>query len=111
MQICYICKEKIENKDLKDKKCRKIRDTGEYRGAVHSICNLKYRSPKKIPMIFHNGPNYDYHFITKELAGELKKQFTCSGEKTEKYITFTIPIEKEVTRTDKNRKEITKNAF
>ena len=28
---------------------------------------------------------------------------------TEKYITFTVPIEKEVTRTDKNREEITKN--
>ena len=30
-------------------------------------------------------------------------------ENTEKFITFTIPIEKEVARTDKNREEITKN--
>ena len=36
----------------------------------------------------------------------LKKQFTCLGEK---YITFTDPIEKEVTRIDKNGEEITKN--
>ena len=28
---------------------------------------------------------------------------------TEKYITFAAPIEKEVTRIDKNREEITKN--
>ena len=27
---------------------------------------------------------------------------TCLGENTENYITFTVPIEKEVTRTDKN---------
>ena len=57
----------------------------------------------------HNGSNYDYHFIIKELAEQFKKQFTCLGENTEKYITFTVPIEKEVTRIDKNGEEITKN--
>ena len=36
--------------------------TREYRGAEHSICNLKYGLPKKIPKAFHNGPNYDYHY-------------------------------------------------
>ena len=43
------------------------------------------------------------------LAEELKKQFTCLGENTEKYLTLTVPIEEEVTRTDKNWEEITKN--
>ena len=41
----------FENKYLKDRKYRKIRDhyhyTGKYRGAAHSICNLKYSEPKK----------------------------------------------------------------
>ena len=36
-KICYICGEKFENKYLKDKKYRKVRDccyyTGKYRGA------------------------------------------------------------------------------
>ena len=45
----------------------------------------------------------------KKLAEKLEKQFTCLGENTEKYITFTIPIEKEFTRIDKNGEEITKN--
>ena len=40
--------------------------TGEYRGAAHSICNLNYSVHKKI-ITFHNGSNYDYHFIIKEL--------------------------------------------
>ena len=31
------------------------------------------------------------------------------GESTEKYITFTVPVEKEFTKTDKNGEEITKN--
>ena len=67
---------------------------GEYRDAVHSICNLKYSLPKKVPTVFHNGSSYDYHFIIKELVKELKKQFTCLGENTKKYINFTVPIEK-----------------
>ena len=51
-KICYIRKEKFENKYVKDKKYRKVRDhfhyTGEYRGAAHNTCNLKYRVSKKI---------------------------------------------------------------
>ena len=87
VKICYICKEKFENKYLKDKKHRQVRDhchyTGEYRGAARRICNLKHSVPKKIPIVFHNESNYYYHFIIKELAKEFKKQFTCLGENTE----------------------------
>ena len=65
-KIYYICKEKFENKYLKDKKYCKVRDhchfTGEYRGAAHIICNLKYSVPKTIPIAFHNGSNNDYQF-------------------------------------------------
>ena len=86
-KICYICKEKFENKYLKDKKQCKVKDhchyTGEYRGAVHSIFNLKYYVPKNIPTAFHKGSNYDYHFIIKQLAEKFKKQFTCLGENNE----------------------------
>ena len=83
-KICYICKERFENKYLKDEKYHKVRGychyTGEYRGSGHGICNLKYSVSKKIPTVFHNASNYDYHFIIKELAEEFKKQFTCLGE-------------------------------
>ena len=40
--------------------------TGKYRGAAHNICNLRYKIPKEIPIVFHNGSTYDYHFIIKE---------------------------------------------
>ena len=34
--------------------------------------NLKYSIPKEIPVIFHNGSNYDYDFIMKELTKEFE---------------------------------------
>ena len=83
---------------MEDKKNHKVRDhchyTREYKRAAHSICNSKCSVPKKIPIVFHNGSNYDYQFIIKALAGEFKKQCTYSGEKSEKCINFTIPIYK-----------------
>ena len=49
-KIRHICKEKFENKYVKYKKYRKVRDhyhfTGKYRGAAHGMCNLKHSIPK-----------------------------------------------------------------
>ena len=28
--------------------------TGKYIGTAHSICNLRYKTPKEIPAVFHN---------------------------------------------------------
>ena len=70
---------------------------GEYRGSlVNSIFHLKYCVSKKILIVFHSGSNYDYHFIIKELTEKFKKQFTYLGESNQTYITFTVPLEKEV---------------
>ena len=33
----------------------------EFRGAAHSICNLRYKTLKEIPVVFHNDSRYDYH--------------------------------------------------
>ena len=83
--------------------------TGEYRGAAHSKSNLKYSVPKKIPIAFHNGSNYDYHFNHKRVSRIIYKKFNCLGRNTEKCTIFTVLIEKEVTRIDKNGEEVTKN--
>ena len=96
-EICYICKKEF-NKN--NEKHYKVRDpchyTEKYRGAAHNICNLRYKIPKEIPVVFHNGSTYDYHFIIKELAKEFNGNFECLGENTEKYITFSVPIKKEI---------------
>ena len=61
-----------------------------------SICNLRYKIPKAIHVVFHNGFTYNYSFIIKELAQEFEGQFEYLGENTEKYITFSVPIKKEL---------------
>ena len=82
-KVCYICEEEF-NTDDSDKKHHKVKDhchyTGKYRGAAHNICNLRYRIPKEIPIVFHNGSTYDYHFIIKELVKEFDGNFECLGE-------------------------------
>ena len=109
-KICYICQQTFENKYVKDKKYYKVSDhchyTENYRGAAHSICNLKYSAPKKTAVAFHKGSNYDYDFFIKKLGEEFKNQFTCFRENTEKYITYTVPTGKEVTRIDKNGEKV-----
>ena len=102
-KICYICKQEFcmnENNEKEFKLKQKVRDhchyTGTYRGAAaHSICNSRYKIPKEIPVVFHNGSTYDYHFIIKQLAREFKGNFDCLEEDTEKCITFSVPIKKE----------------
>ena len=96
-EICYTCKKEF---DKSDKKHYKVRDhchyTGKYRGAAHNTCNLRYKIPKEIPVVFHNGSTYDYHFIIKELVKEFDGNFECLGENTGKYITFSVPIKKKI---------------
>ena len=74
-KVCHICKEKFGN----DKNKKKVRDhchyNGKVRGAAHSECNLRYKVPKGIPVVFHNGWTYDYNFIIKKLAEELEGEF------------------------------------
>ena len=72
-KLCYICKKEF-NTDDNDKNHNKVKDhrhyTGKYRGAAHNICNLRYKIPKEIPIVFHNGSTYDYHFIIKVLGNK-----------------------------------------
>ena len=70
-KVCYICEKEF---DAINKKNYKVRDhchyTCKYRGAAHNVCNLRYKVPKEIRVVFHNGSTYDYHFIIKEFVKE-----------------------------------------
>ena len=65
-------------KKLASKNYWKVRDhchyTGKFRGATHSICNVRFSVPNKISVVFYNGSNCYYHFIIKEIANEFEKQ-------------------------------------
>ena len=62
-------------------KHRKVCDhdhyTGKYRGAAHSICNLRYSTHKDIPVLFHNGSNYDFNLIITEFAKKFRSELQC----------------------------------
>ena len=63
-EICYV-KKNLEINIWKIKNIFKLEinvqgtehHAEKYRVAAHSICNLKYSVPKKIPIAFHNGSN------------------------------------------------------
>ena len=110
-EICYICQKKFGT----NKNNKKVKDhcyyTGKYKGAAHSICNLRYKVTKEIPIVFHNGSTYDHHFIIRQLPTEFNGFLNCLGENTEKYITFSVPIKKVIYNvsdndTDKNKPEV-----
>ena len=77
---------------------RKVRDhnhyTGLYRGAAHNNCNLKYKIPDHIPIVFHNLSGYDAHLFIKELGKKFNKQdIGVIAENKEKYISFNVKID------------------
>ena len=95
---CHICTRKFnEQKPPK----RKVRDhchiTGEYRGAAHSDCNLKWAisaEKLKIPVVFHNLKGYDCHFIMQNIGNLIRQgcnlDLSVIASNFEKYIGFNI---------------------
>ena len=80
---CHICFKHFKDGD------RKVRDhchySGEYRGAAHSLCNLQYKIPSYIPVVFHNLTGYDAHLFIWELS-KFGSQMGVIAKNTEDYI-------------------------
>ena len=66
---------------------------------------MNYKISRNIPVVFHNGSTYDNHFIIKELVKKSKGEFESLGENTEKYITYSVTINKKIEKIDKNGDE------
>ena len=75
--------------------------TGKYQGTCYKICRFKDKILKEIPIIFHNGSNYDYHLIIYKLAISFKMygSFHCLGQNSEKYIVLSVPFKTNKTMT------------
>ena len=100
--VCHICEEDICDDDTKVKDHCHL--TGEYRGAAHQECNLKYKEPSFIPVVFHNLSGYDAHLFIKEL-GVASGEINCIANTEEKYISFTKKILVETLTTKEVSKE------
>jgi hypothetical protein len=61
---CSICGEELGEDRVRDH----CHVTGDYRGAAHNMCNLKYRITWKVPVVFHNLRGYDSHLIMQEIG-------------------------------------------
>ena len=81
---CWICKEPLNGDKVRDH----CHYTGRYRGPAHNKCNLKYRKPKFIPVVFHNLSGYDSHLFIKKL-GSPNEDMDCIPNNEEKYISFS----------------------
>ncbi|XP_074653582.1 uncharacterized protein LOC141907740 [Tubulanus polymorphus] len=86
--ICHICKETINGKKCRDHD----HITGKYRGPACNSCNLSYRVPNFIPVIFHNLKSYDSHEIIRSLGLVEFRGYRISviPTNTEKFIGFTL---------------------
>ena len=65
---------------------------GEYRGAACQSCNTREgKASKEIPVFFHNGSNYDFHFIVTELMKYQDKYNKAEvlPKTSEEYISIT----------------------
>ena len=86
---CHFCnKEFIENE-------KKVRDhchvTGKFRGAAHNLCNITARTNQTIKVVFHNGKNYDFKFIIRQLH-KISKEISAIAFTEEKYLSFRNQI-------------------
>ena len=91
---CHICFKGFANN--KDIAYRKVRDhchySGMYRGAAHSSCNLRYKIPNYIPVVFHKFAGYDAHLFIKELA-KYTTNIGVIAKNAESYISVSIKVE------------------
>ena len=87
--ICHICFKPFNSKEPK------VRDhchyTGRYRGPAHSLCNLRYRIPSYIPVVFHNLSRYDAHPFIKEL-GKNSGDMEVIAKNKEDHISFSVDV-------------------
>lgn len=87
---CHICNTQLigGKDDVKDHD----HYTGEFRGPAHSKCNIQFWLLRKIPVLFHNGRGYDFHFIIKEIAKNPStvNKVDVIAQDAEKYMTFTM---------------------
>ena len=87
---CHICYKPFSDRNPK------VRDHCHYsglsRGAAHVTCNLQYKIPSYIPVVFHNLSGYDAHLFIRKLPRKNSKLGVIAKNK-EDYISFSLKVE------------------
>ena len=86
--ICHICFKPLNSKEAKVR--GHCHYTGHYRGPTHLLCNLRYRIPSYILVIFHNLLGYDTHLFIKELGKNSRDKEVIAKNKD--YISFSVDV-------------------
>ena len=82
--LCHICNEELGEDRVHDQ-CHL---SGNFSGAAHIVCNLKYKVSKFFPVVFHKRSDYDSHIFIKTL-GNSERDIYCISNNEENYISFT----------------------
>ena len=85
---CHICNDPFSVTTIK------VRDhchvSGRYRGAACQACNLNYKQPNFIPVVFHNLKHFDSHIICESLGYFKNYEIKCIAQNSEKYVSFSL---------------------
>ena len=89
---CHICFEQFGD----SKKGPKVRDhchyMGRYRGPAHRNCNLMYRIPSYIPVVFHNLSGYYTHLFIRGLGRYSRDTMKVIAKNKEDYISVSVEV-------------------
>ena len=97
---CSICDETLGN----DRVFEHNHVTGKLRGIAHSKCNISCRTPKFIPVIFHNGSKYNFKQLLRcYWSGDDNEKQECIANNSEEFISFSICVPTGSFQNDQNQ--------
>ena len=79
---------------------------------MHSLCNLRYKIPSYIPVVFYNLSGYDAHLFIRELGAHTSEMGVIAKNK-EDYISFSIkvPVENYINKEGNEKDKLIEHRF
>ncbi|KAK3105316.1 hypothetical protein FSP39_022337 [Pinctada imbricata] len=83
---CHICENQFTSTKVRDH----CHVSGRYRGPACSNCNLNFRHPRFIPVVFHNLRNFDAHILCQAIGLFKEEEIKCIPNNMQKYVSFSL---------------------
>lgn len=85
---CFLCENYVSPET------GKVRDhchvSRKYRGAACTACNLNFKPPTFIPVVFHNLKNFDLHLLIHGIGMWKKEDISCIPHNMERYLSLSL---------------------